>query len=209
MDNATKTLRKKRMITAIVIVFAISLVGLIFLLVEDRIGENKPSGTEETTLRPLLAIPNWDENIFADEEWLDKNRYITYVEGGVSTTITDGVYDSYNICVDFMALYFEVLMQGNAEALCGFYDESYFDNNYKWDEITMQRVYDIKLEQISVVDTATHSEYVYKVSYKIMKNDGTFRNDVKSDGERPQFYTIVDDGTYIKITDVSYSYIPK
>ncbi len=205
MDKQTK---KRRMITAIVIVLAISVVGLIFLFLEDRIDSVEPKGTDETTIRPLLAIPNWGEDIYEDEEWLDKNRFITYVDGGMSVTLTDGNYDGYGICVDFMALYFEALMQGNAEALCGFYADEYFASNYKWDEITMQRVYDMKLEHITTTATPSETVYVYKVSYKIMKNDGTFRNDVKSDAERPEFYTIVDDGHDIRITDVSYSYNP-
>lgn len=204
MDKLTK---KKRMITAIVILLTLSLVGGIILALDGKI---KPSDndTSETTIRPLLAIPNWDEDIYEDEEWLDQNRYITYIDGGVAVTITDGIYDGYGICVEFMALYFEALMQGNAEALCGFYADEYFASNYRWDEFTMQKVYDIKLERISAFDSADKTAYVYKVSYKIMKNDGTFRNDVKSDAERPQFYTIVDNGREIKITDVSYSYNP-
>ncbi len=201
-----KQLKKKRMITAIVIALAISIVGLIVLLLDSQPDAAEPEKTDETTIRPLLAIPNWGEDIYEDEEWLDKNRYITYVDGGMSVTITDGVLDGYGICVEFMALYFEALMQGNAEALCGFYADEYFDTHYKWDEITMQRVYDMKLEHIDTASTASETVYVYKVSYKIMKNDGTFRNDVKSDAERPEFYTIVDNGHDIKITDVSYSY---
>lgn len=196
------------MITAIVIVLAISLVGGIILALDGKVQTSDSNDTSETTLRQLLAIPNWDEDIYEDKEWLDQNRSITYIDGGVSVTITDGVYDGYGICVDFMALYFEALMQGNAEALCGFYADEYFASNYRWDEITMQRVYDIKLERITSFDSANSTAYVYKVSYKIMKNDGTFRNDVKSDAERPEFYTIVDDGREIKITDVSYSYNP-
>lgn len=203
-----KQIKKQRMITAIVIVLAISLVGLIVLMVENRIENAEPTTPDETTIRPLLAIPNWDEDIYADEEWLDKNRFITYVDGGMAVTITDEVYDGYGICVDFMALYFEALMQGNAEALCGFYADEYFDSNYRWDEITMQRVYDMRLEHITTTNTASETIYVYKVSYKIMKNDGTFRNDVQSNAERPEFFTIVDDGHDIKITDVSYSYNP-
>ena len=204
-----KTIKKKRMITALVIIFAVAIVALAVLLIDNSTADT-PNDTknDETTLRPLLAIPNWGEDIFEDEDWLDKNRYITYVDGGMSVTITDEIYDGYGICVDFMALYFEALKRGNAEALCGFYADEYFTDNYRWDEITMQRVYDIKLEYISALDTASETTYVYKVSYKIMKNDGTFRNDVKSDAERPEFYTIVDNGSDIKITDVSYSYNP-
>ncbi len=202
-----KLIRKKRMITAIVILLVCSLICGIILSLGDKVNPSV-NDTPETTLRPLLEIPNWDENIYEDKEWLDQNRYITYIDGGVSVTITDGIYDDYGICVDFMALYFEALMQGNADALCGFYADEYFDKNYRWDEITMQRVYDMKLERISSFDNANNTVYVYKVSYKIMKNDGTFRNDVKSDAERPEFYTIIDDGREIKITDVSYSYNP-
>ena len=46
------------------------------------------------------------------------------------------------------------------------------------------------------------TEYVYKLQYKIMENDGTFRDDILSDGVKPQFYTLIDDGANLLITDV-------
>ncbi len=202
-----KSVKKKRMIIALCTVFALALVAAAVLLVGQAL-ESAELGKEdeETTLRPLLAIPNWDYNVYEDEQWLGKNHYITYSEGGVSVMITDEIYDGYGICVEFMALYFEALKMGNAEALCGFYADEYFNDNYRWDEITMQAVYDVKLEYVSAKSDIDKTTYVYKVSYKIMKNDGTFRNDVKSDAERPEYYTIVDDGSKLKITAVSYNY---
>ena len=75
----------------------------------------------------------------------------------------------------------------------------------------MQKVYDIYVELIKNTDIKLDNgsdaiEYVYKISYKILENDGTFRRDIESDAARPQFYTVIDDGISLLITDVSYTY---
>ena len=165
-------------------------------LVYDANGEHRMS----------LWDPDWETDIFTVERWLDKNRYLTYVENGMAITITDGKYSDYGDAAAFMAEYFDTLMHGDAQALNEFYAESYFESNARFEAITMQKIYDMRMEYITSNVNQSTTEYVYKITYKILENDGTFRNDVVSDAERAQFYTIVDDGYELKITDVSYSY---
>lgn len=204
--------KKKRMLVCIVVVCIAAVIGLVFLEFEDKITD-----TEDTAPAPSYQggysdddmkfyHPDWETNIFEYEPWLEKNRYITYKEGGMSTVIADDGYGEYGIEVEFMSLYFKALMHGDADALCGFYSDAYLEANGRFDKFTMQKVYDIVLERIDAKDNTGDSVYVYKVSYKILENDGTFRDDVLSDGVRAQYYTIVDDGYELKITDVSYTY---
>ena len=37
-----------------------------------------------------------------------------------------------------------------------------------------------------------------------MENDGTFRGDLVSDAMKPQYYTLIEDGDTIKISDITY-----
>ena len=213
--------KKKRMTIVVAVACAVCVIGLVFMSFEAQISELIDSAfNKETELVQLvydgngvhrisLYDPDWETNIFDVERWLEKNRCITYVDNGMAVTITDEAYDEYGICVEFMALYFKALMYGDADALCGFYADSYFIENERWAKITMQKVYDMRMELINTVYNQSEIIYVYKISYKIMENDGTFRDDVVSDAERAQFYSIVDTGDEIKITDVSYSYSVK
>ncbi len=153
-----------------------------------------------------LWEPDFETDIFTLDRWLEKNRYITYSENGASIIITDGKYAEYGYTVAFLAEYFDTLMHGDAEALNGFYADSYFDSQERYESITMQKIYDICIEFIKATDSYTSTEYVYKVSYKILENDGTFRDDMPSDAERPQFYTVADYGSVIEILSVDYSF---
>lgn len=214
-----KSKKKKAMAIAIAVACIICAVGMFFMqsgdAVFDFIEGLIPEETEKVQLvydgygehRMSLWDPDWETDIFTVERWLDKNRYLTYVDNGMAITITDGKYNEFGDTVEFMADYFDTLMHGDAEALNGFYADSYFEENDRFEAITMQKIYDMRMEYIKSTDVGSTTAYVYKITYKILENDGTFRDDMVSDAERPQFYTLVDDGIAIKITDVSYSYI--
>ncbi len=152
--------------------------------------------------RLSLYEPDWESDIFENRRWLDLNRYVAYVEGGMTVTLVDGDYASYGEPVAFLADYCDALMHGDAERLNSFYSDEYWKSHERYDKITMQKLYDIKIQVIENSDT----RYVYKLTYKIMENDGTFRDDMVSDAERPQFYTMVETANGLAITDVSYSY---
>jgi len=101
-------------------------------------------------------------------------------------------------------------MHGDAEAVCSFFAESYFDSHKRWEKITMQKLYDMRVEYLKNVDVTDDgipkTKWYYKVTYKIMENDGTFRDDLISDATKAQYYVLTDDGWEMKITDISYSY---
>jgi hypothetical protein len=132
----------------------------------------------------------------------------------MSITLVDSDYTAYGEPVEMFAGYIDALMHGDAEAINDYYADSYFETHELLKAITMQKIYNIKIEYISkndVVDPAngTITHYFYKLSYMIMENDGTFRNDLVSDAEKPQFYELLDNGSEIKIIDVKNYYQPE
>ena len=66
--------------------------------------------------RISLYEPDWDSNILEDPEYLDKNRYITYVDGGLSITIVDEDYSDYGEPVELLANYLNALIMGRRRA---------------------------------------------------------------------------------------------
>lgn len=160
--------------------------------------------------RISLYEPDWESDIFKNVDWLDKNRYITYTENGMSLTLVDYDYASCGQPIVMFGEYVEALMQGDAEKVNTFYTDEYFESHDKFEKITMQKLYNMEIEFISKSESTVNgtkiTKYVYKFTYMIMQNDGTFRNDLVSDAMKPQYYTLIDDGTSIKISDISYTY---
>ena len=158
--------------------------------------------------RISLYDPDWESDIFLNPDWLDKNRYIIYTENGMSLTLVDYDYASCGKPVEMFGEYVDALMHGDAEKVNSFYTESYFETHKKLEKITMQKLYNIEVEYISQSDITLDGhavvQYIYKFTYMIMENDGTFRGDLVSDAMKPQYYTLIEDGDTIKISDITY-----
>lgn len=225
MENKpAKSTNKKKTTVAVIMAAAclVCIVGLFFVNSGD-LTFNFDFGAAETTKQQVvydgkgehrisLYDPDWESDIFKNPAYLDKNRYITYVDGGMALTLVDGDYSAYGEPVELLAGYVDALMHGDSDAANAYFADSYFDTHERLGKITMQKLYNIQIEYITQSDipdgnSGTLTRYYYKLTYMIMENDGTFRNDVTSDAEKPQFYEIVDDGYELKITGVSNYYI--
>ena len=221
VESHNSSSQKKRKKTAAVITAAacgICVIGLFFL----NVGElNFDFGifhkeTEQVEYdgygqhRISLYDPDWESDIFLNPDWLDKNRYITYTENGMSLTLVDYDYASCGKPVEMFGEYVDALMHGDAEKVNSFYTDSYFETHDRLEKITMQKLYNIEVEYISESEIElsgrTVVQYIYKFTYMIMENDGTFRGDLVSDAMKPQYYTLIEDDDEIKISDISYIY---
>ncbi len=215
--------RKRKRNAAIITAAAciICVIGLFFMSTGELtfdldLGLFKEKETEQVVYdgkgqhRLSLYDPDWESDIFQNKEWLEKSRFITYTENGMSVGLVDGDYSSYGRAVEMFGEYVDALMKGDAELVNGFYTAEYFESHERFERITMQKLYDIEVEYISrseiTVGGKAVDKYIYKFTYKIMENDGTFRNDLVSDATRAQYYTLIDDGETVKISDISYSY---
>lgn len=217
-NNQQKQRKKKIAAAVIASACVVSVAGLFFLNTGDLSFnfEFPKKETEQTVYdgkgqhRLSLYDPDWESDIFENQAWLDKNRYITYTENGMSLTLVDNDYASCGKPVVMFGAYVDALMHGDAEAVNSFYTDSYFETHERFEKITMQKLYNIEVEYVSekydVFDGRNVVKYVYKFTYMIMENDGTFRNDLISDAMRPQYYTLIEDGDDIRISDVSYVY---
>lgn len=218
-----KQIRKRRMIIAIIVALVICVLGVISLKLDFLTADIRDSKDSETMdgyvfngvswQRPNLCEPDWETDIFTLERYLELNRYLMYTKHGVSETIVDIDSYYYDDTVHMMYEYFDALMHGDAEKLNSFYTEDYFKENPKYEKFTMQKIYDMEMEYITERDETINgipcTVYVYKVGYKILENDGTFRADIQQDNAKiPLFYELVDTGSSVKISSVSGKYIP-
>ena len=163
---------------------------------------------EEVTVKPKMHHPDYEENIFENEEYMGKNRAIMYTDGGVTSMISSAI-NEYGAVGDFFLSYFDTVINGDAASYNRFFTDEYLDDedNVIRSRFTMQMLYDMEVELLS--DTLFESggaagttRRTFRVSYKIMLNNGTFRNDMPSDTMVPVIIEVLDIGGVMKINSI-------
>lgn len=201
----------------LIIAFAICAAALALLLALNSIDFDSVDVTklfggraeEETSGEIFLCEPNYDIDISYDTHYMSRERYITYSDGGVSSIISE-YSNEYGSMGDFFLGYFSSLTSGDAEKYNSFFLEEYFDGEDRvpYERFTMQRVYDITVEKMGeeLIEKGGYEgcvRTVFKVGYKIMHNDGTFRADMPSDTVVPRLLETISSGESWKISAIA------
>ncbi|MHB1154684.1 MAG: hypothetical protein ACYCWE_21680 [Eubacteriales bacterium] len=162
----------------------------------------------EETVKIHFAQPDYESNIYENVEYMSKNRYIVYTEDPFTSIITE-TNNEYGNIGKFFLNYFKTLTDGNAELYNNFFTDAYFEDkeNKIYDKFTMQKLYDAEVEKLSetLMESGEYSgsiRYTFKISYKIMANDGTFRSDMPSDIAVPQIAEILYNNEAFKINSI-------
>ncbi len=142
-----------------------------------------------------FAAADYEENIFEDQEYLAliEKGFIDYTD--YATNITLGI--DYASAIDhgedvhFMVDYIYAIIAGEAEEYNKFFSDEYYKKNEPKEKFTMQKLYEVNISKVSVAQKSdksgnTYNEYQYIVKYKILDNNGTFRNDFNS-GTKEQY----------------------
>ena len=163
---------------------------------------------EAETSKIRLVEPDYEENIFENESYMEKNRAIMYTDGGITSMISSSL-NEYGFIGEFFLSYFDTVVNGDVAAYSLFLTESYKEdkNNKIPDMFTMQMIYDIEIERTSETkfDSGEYegtTRYTFKVAYKIMRNNGTFRADMPSDTAVPVIIEVLSDKNGMKINSI-------
>lgn len=150
---------------------------------------------------------NYQENIFADEEYTKLDRLVCYTDvlTGVTLSIDDDSYSTYNDLVVFMYEYIRSIIYGDSIFYNDCYSDRFIAVEGEQHPFTMQKLYDIEFGVMSK-DQETTDGVLSKVwlDYKIFKNNVTLRTDIGSDVNRRQYLTLIREGENYKIISVSY-----
>ena len=73
----------------------------------------------------------------------------------------------------------------------------------KMGEFTQQQLYNIKISLYSTSESNGCEEYVFKVTYCIHENNGTYRNTIESDVSRPQYFYIDNSTGSLKVMNIT------
>lgn len=165
------------------------------------------------TYPPLddLCEPNWDENIFEDEEYMEKERFIRYTENSTTTPlVTDSDFASKGRIALFFKDYFDIVISGDSDAYNDLLTPEYIEEYGRKEPFTMQKLYEIEVVDLNSVSYLNKGKanqiivYEFDVYYKIMENNGTYRNNLASDDKRPLRYFLYrySETDEIKIFDI-------
>ncbi len=208
VDNKT---RAKRLLSTVAILFVVL---LILNLITDSGFLNKLfSPNEETKEREPIFLfnPDYEEDIFEDEAYLDLNRSILYTDGALSIYLANET-DCANTgkAAIFFGEYFDAIIMGDHRRYNTCFTEAYREENGEKTRFTMQKLYDmevIKLTEYRIHEGTPEQTTVYEfqVSYRIRRNNGTFRDDLESGAARPQIYQLyqLDRTEEIRIQSIS------
>lgn len=184
---------RKMILRVFIVVFAV-LLGLCIILgalalVDHFLKKGKTHDPDD------LTEPDYSANIFEDEAYNKLNRAVYYLEYGNGEELNETNYDRVGIASEFFYHYFDAIIRGQADVYRSMLTDEYVKSNDVPERFTMQRLYDIRVDQCQSVSKTTYhgaetGVYYFEVQYKIYKNDGTFRDDIGSNQAITQYYEL-------------------
>ena len=203
--KSKKLLRRICIALAATIALLIAIVWIIDLL------EQKNDVYEEEVIEYNFYIPDFDENIYENEEYLSllQSKPMIYQDAatGHGYGITRGETDHYGADVTFMVEHVYTIIEGDHETYNDDFSDEYYDSGRKPKErFTMQKIYNVQitrtaLEKVSDGDD-NYTKYSYELTYQIYENNGTFRRDIGA-GAKTQYIILTDRTGELLIDSVS------
>lgn len=166
--------------------------GVIDAFSPKKVPERDPN--EEVVVS--LSNENWNEDIFTYDRWLQYDHQIYYGTEHVHESITAESAPQISPYATFFYQYFTDLMHGEYEDFSANFASTY--DKAVPEKFTMQKLYDIYIfeasDGLTVRDDGVEAKEFY-VQYRILENDGTFRNDLESGSLSHELYRVVVDAS--------------
>lgn len=206
---------KRRVVLGIILAVVFVAVAIPLLTLLDK-AKDDSGATAVKPSKPSSVIfytPDYDRtvNIRTDPSYLALNRAVRLKRGQYTVTITEDDVSNLSPAVGVLYELIESIINGDAETYNALFSDRYYaeDGVEPEDPFTMQRVYDIVIEELreqTVKDTidGQYTEYIYSVEYKINRNDGTYRVDIGHDASRAQYFVLTDRDGEVKIDRLVY-----
>ena len=168
---------------------AFLLCGIMIAIVE---GYESGEGEFETwgAIDPLKLHETYDEDfdIMEYDEYLgfDRNIYLDDRQTGVKESVAQEQASLHGKAFEVVYFVLRAINEGDSET----YNAYMGKDALKKGEFTQQQIYDITISPHSSSEDGGIEEYIFKVTYKIHENNGTYRNTIESDTSRPQYFYV-------------------
>ncbi len=184
---------RKRILIAAAAVLLVALACIVILVWPEKKTQSTDY-TDALTDYKFFAVDN--SNIFSDPEYTEEMRKIYYEylvgENSESVVLDDESVKEFDASVNFMYDYIGYIMRGEVDNYNNCFSSAYYKKIFPKEFFTMQRLYDIKLINIGKRYENGMTVYIFKLDYKILKNDGTFRKDIDSSSSRRKTIYVTD-----------------
>lgn len=191
---------REKKIAIFAVVAAVVLLLAVILAIALKQNDKAPVRAEH------FRTPDYTLDITTVSEYMDKDRFITYAYGAEAIGLDESNQNSFGKGVSFFVGYFKTLTDGDTDGYNALFSEEYFKRADPAPTFTKQMIYDQRVEKISENSSGGVTEYVFAVTYKIYKNDGTFRREIGSDGAKVQFFYLSDRSGEVLIDKVTDKY---
>ncbi len=175
-------------------------IGAIINAVSEK-GDDKPTSDYMDRVVSHTFYPsNYNEDIYADEDYMRRERRIAYTSGGSTFYIAiGGDFSPHGAPLVFFGRYFDAVIAGEYEDFDKYFTDFYLEHQKNKERFTPQKLYDINIRLISTTAHESYTTHNYYVDFKIEKNNGTFRNDIGSNSARRIVYELTeyDNGTVL------------
>lgn len=143
-----------------------------------------------------LYPADFDYNVFENAEFVSKPKGFKFTKDGVTQYLeADSEIAQRGVYAKFFAEYFEAVINGDHETYNSFLSIAYRKEHGEKKPFTMQMLYDMEVtfkeQYYENENTPDQIEVtVFDVGYRIMMNNGTYRNNLASDSRRDMKYVL-------------------
>ena len=190
---------KKRLLIALAALAALLLVMYLLTLILPKIFNSiTEDGSEEGTANFNFYTPDYDENIYEDENYLAliESGVLTYDNGTNSmVAINPDNASEHGDAVKLLTDYVYSIIDGDVEEHNSYFSKKYYETKEPKTAFTMQKIYNGTITYYSAEGTSengnNYTKYIYKLKYYIRENNGTYRMDIGEDA-KTQYVVITD-----------------
>lgn len=205
LQQALKMRKRTLLIVGIIVAGLIAIPLLVILLVNLFFSDNEEyEPISIPSYSSMYYCEPYDGNILEYDEYLKQDRQIYYYDNpagyGSEETITASHADPK---LQFLYRYFQYAITADTERYNELFTPTYLQK-YGYKTFAQQMIYDVKIYLCGTeTDVNGNVIYEYQLDYKIMENNGTFRNDILNHETRSQYLKLlVDKNGTMAIDDI-------
>ena len=208
MNTKSQNSRKKVAVTFIIIVLSLGLISGVLLVVFDFLEKTKekdPTNMYSDELHSyIFETPDYGLDVTTVDEYMELDRLLYYKDGAEEFGL-DRDFEKYGKPVAFFKEYFDTAIAGKWEDYNKMFTEHYYESNKPRNQFAPQMIYDMHITKLwQKIDDDGTDRYAFDVSYRIYKNNGTFRNDIESGASKTLYFELVETDEGIKIDRITY-----
>ena len=209
MDKVKKTTdkRKKRALIFAASTIALAVVCGASIYILNRKSEkdgNAPTSMYSDKINSyIFYTPDYDLDVTSVEEYMEMDRIIYYKDGAEEYAVSENAASIGDAAL-FFEKYFETAIAGKWEEYNEMFTEKYYETNEPRIQFAPQMIYDMHVEKLWEKIDESDKRYAFNVSYRIYRNDGTFRNDIESGASKTLYFELAYENGELKIDRITY-----